>query len=202
MLTPRRKVSKYHHGDLMSATLQISKKMVATGGIHSLGIRKIADSLNVTPAALYRHFSNLDQIRAELGSAIRNELGEFMLESLSPVPPKSKQAALKRLETIGTAYVEFAINNPRLFEIAFMYCDEDPITEYEDIAWNLLTDCVSDLVKTGVIDRDELDSKRIFLWSSIHGIATLVSQGAIASVEKKEFYEIAVKELIDSLKIK
>ena len=79
MLTPQRKGSDYHHGDLRHAAIMAARSLVASQGMAALGLRKVSEKVAVSPAALYRHFEDLEQLRAELSAQVRIEIGELMV---------------------------------------------------------------------------------------------------------------------------
>lgn len=197
MLTLARKGSDYHHGDLRHSAIRASRNLVDKEGITSFGIRRVAELSGVSPAALYRHFENLEQLRAELTAQIRQDLGEFMLARRSRVKPSpnKKRNAILKFESLGDAYVDYARLHPRLFEIAFIHCDEKPISEFSDLAWDLLKESLTELTEVGFLDKKILDSAPMIAWSSVHGLAVLVANKAIAAREQ----EIALRQILDGV---
>ena len=197
MLTLERKGTDYHHGDLKHSAIRAARNLVERDGITSLGIRKVAELLAVSPAALYRHFENLEQMRAELRMQIRQDLGEFMKFRRDRVKPTSnkRKNAILRFESLGEAYVDFARSNPRLFEVAFIHCDEKPISEFSDLAWDLLKESLTELMKVGFLDKKVLTSAPMIAWSSVHGLAVLVANRAIAQRDQEE----ALQQILDGV---
>ena len=183
--------------DLKHSAIRAARNLVERDGITSLGIRKVAELLAVSPAALYRHFENLEQMRAELRVQIRQDLGEFLKfrrDRVKPTTNKRKNAIL-RFESLGKAYVDFARSNPRLFEVAFIHCDEKPISEFSDLAWDLLKESLTELMKVGFLDKKVLTSAPMIAWSSVHGLAVLVANRAIAQRDQEE----ALQQILDGV---
>ena len=197
MLTPVRKRSDYHHGDLGHAAIRAAKNLIDSEGLNSLGIRRVAEETGVSPAALYRHFENLEQLKAEVSAQIRIELGEFLKAKRDRVPlSRSKSRnALIRFEALGEAYVEYARKHPRLFEIAFIHCDEKPISEFSDLAWDLLQESIKELDEVGLLDRKIEAAAPMIAWSSVHGLAVLVAQRAILQREQDH----ALRQIMDGV---
>ena len=197
MLTLERKGADYHHGDLKHSAIRAARNLVERDGITSLGIRKVAELLAVSPAALYRHYVNLEQMRAELRVQIRQDLGEFMKFRRDRVKPSTnkRKNAILRFESLGEAYVDFARSNPRLFEVAFIHCDEKPISEFSDLAWDLLKESLTELMKVGFLDKKVLTSAPMIAWSSVHGLAVLVANRAIAQRDQEE----ALQQILDGV---
>lgn len=188
MLTPTRKGSDYHHGDLRHSAVLSARNLIANRGIHSLGLRKVSTSIGVSPAALYRHFDNLEQLRADVAAQIRNEIAELMLSKRNRVPKSTsaKKFAIDRFEAIGEGYVEYAKKNPRLFEIAFLPCEEESTEGFSELAWQVLQESVSELEAAGLLDRKTKTIAPMLAWSSVHGLATLITQEAIPVREQQK----------------
>lgn len=197
MLTPVRKRSEYHHGDLGHAAIRAAKNLIDSEGLNSLGIRRVAEATGVSPAALYRHFENLEQLKAEVSAQIRLELGEFLKSKRDRIPiSRSKSRnALIRFEALGEAYIEYARKYPRLFEIAFIHCYEKPISEFSDLAWELLQESIKELNEVGLLDRKIVVAAPMIAWSSVHGLAVLVAQRAILQREQDQ----ALRQIMDGV---
>ena len=197
MLTPVRKRNDYHHGDLDHAAIRAAKNLIDSEGLNSLGIRRVAEATGVSPAALYRHFENLEQLKAEVSAQIRLELGEFLKAKRDRVPlSRSKSRnALIRFEALGEAYIDYARKHPRLFEIAFIHCDEKPISEFADLAWELLQESIKELDEVGLLDRKIAVAAPMIAWSSVHGLAVLVAQRAILQREQDQ----ALRQIMDGV---
>jgi len=197
MLTPVRKRSDYHHGDLGHAAIRAAKNLIDGEGMNSLGIRRVAEATGVSPAALYRHFENLEQLKAEVSAQIRLELGEFLKakRDRTPLSRSKSRNALIRFEALGEAYIDYARKHPRLFEIAFIHCDEKPISEFADLAWELLQESIKELDQVGLLDRKIAVAAPMIAWSSVHGLAVLVAQRAILQREQDQ----ALRQIMDGV---
>ena len=197
MLTPVRKRSDYHHGDLGHAAIRAAKNLIDGEGMNSLGIRRVAEATGVSPAALYRHFENLEQLKAEVSAQIRLELGEFLKakRDRTPLSRSKSRNALIRFEALGEAYIDYARKHPRLFEIAFIHCDEKPISEFGDLAWELLQESIKELDQVGLLDRKIAVAAPMIAWSSVHGLAVLVAQRAILQREQDQ----ALRQIMDGV---
>lgn len=181
MLTPLRKQSDYHHGDLRHASISAARNLVSENGLTSLGIRKVAERIGVSPAALYRHFENLEQLRAEVSSQVRTEIGQFMLARRDRAVKSSsrRKTVINRFEALGIGYVEYARTNPRLFEIAFLSCDEEAKGMEGDLAWRVLREGIQELEDSGLLNGRAKAMAPMLAWSAVHGFASLVVQEGI-----------------------
>jgi AcrR family transcriptional regulator len=181
MLTPRSKGHDYHHGELRESAIAVGKSMIKQGGIQALGLRKIAERLKVSPAALYRHFADIESLQAEIAAEIRQELGEYMLMARDRAPKSRSKAlyATHKLNSIGHAYIDFARENKKLFESAFLFRGHEEEKEHEGLAWNLLQEALNELRESGALLSRTDEEACMLAWSAVHGLATLVAQDAI-----------------------
>ena len=77
--------------------------------------------VGVVPNAAYRHFADRDELLAAVCAAAMGELADRMAAGVARVPGPygDADAAGRRLGAIGTAYLEFAHEEPGLFATAF-----------------------------------------------------------------------------------
>lgn len=193
MLTPKRKGSDYHHGDLKSAAIIVGRNLIETGGIQALGIRRVADTIGVTAPALYRHFDSLDVLLFEISCQVRQELGELMMLRRNSVRKSrdSRKYELDKFKALGEAYVDFAENHPRLFEVAFTHHQHQSIGDYNDLAWQILNESIENFVNLGMTPKSKQEKAPLLAWSAVHGLATLVANRSITPTEL-DFFRTAV----------
>lgn len=198
MLTPKRKSGEYHHGDLKQAAILAARKLVAGKGVIGLGIRKVATLTGVTPAALYRHFEDLDDLVFSLSENIRAELGQRLSSAVEGVRDEDFDSSIQRLKIIGATYIDFAEENPKLFGTAFLNRDDSTIEDYTELAWVLLREEVSKLIERGSLTASLLPQLQMTLWSLVHGCASLVASQAL-STREIEAFKISVARGIELL---
>lgn len=193
MLTPLRKGAEYHHGDLKHAAILAARNLVAAKGFSGLGIRTVANRIGVTPPAMYRHFASLEELQIELSARVRDELADFMItrRDRANKSKSRRRRALDRFEAIGEAYVDYAREHPRLFEIAFMSCDDELVHDSTSRASQVLLEAIAELEEVGLLDARAKALAPMIAWSSVHGLATLVAQRAISQRE----YAQALREV-------
>jgi AcrR family transcriptional regulator len=181
MLTPRSKGHDYHHGDLRASAIAAGREMIKKGGINALGLRKVAERLQVSPAALYRHFEDVESLQAEICAQVRQELGEYMLAEREKARKSTSKAinARIRIRSLGNSYMDFANNNKKLFESAFLFRHHGKGEEPDGLAWNLLNESLDELRSVGALLAKTDEEACMLAWSAVHGLATLVAQDAI-----------------------
>ena len=121
-------MSGYHHGNLRAATLDAGIALVSERGAGALGIRALADELGVSSAALYRHFPDIEHVRADVSRIAREGLAQAMIVAREGASGSRdpRTAAVRRFDAIGSAYIDVATRQPRLFDFAFAGCEAPP----------------------------------------------------------------------------
>ena len=193
MFTPERKNGEYHHGNLKESAIAAARKLVVAKGATGLGLRKVAIVTGVSPAAIYRHFSSLDDLRFALSDSIREELGQKMLAALPANRSKDLDATLMRLKALGLSYIEFAQQNPKLFGLAFLNRDDSTIHDYTELAWVLLKTEVNNLKSIGHLADSLTAELPSMLWSIVHGCASLIASESLSPREIKTFKQSTLK---------
>ncbi|MFM6940746.1 MAG: TetR/AcrR family transcriptional regulator [Candidatus Planktophila sp.] len=203
MSTLKKSASNFHHGDLKASLIAAGVKQVDRCGLNSLSLRQLSLATGVSQTAAYRHFQDLEHLKAEVSKAAREALGTLMLRKLKSVRGiGSKQVSIDRLWQAGAAYIEFGIRHPNQFEIAFVTF-LSPELEVEDPSpWGILNKCLDDLLEAQVISNAVRDKAPMIAWSMVHGFAGLAAQGFTGTErETKASMKIVLNSVLRSLGI-
>jgi AcrR family transcriptional regulator len=173
--------SAYHHGNLREDVLDASLARVRAGGMSALLAREVAREVGVTPAAVYRHFADVDHLRAEVSRAARQELARTMQARCDAVPDSGdrRALALARFEATGIAYVQFAHDEPGLFDAAFTRSSAMPSAPDDPSAWAVLNSALDALVAVGALSGERRGEAPMIAWTSVHGLACIVAFSAL-----------------------
>jgi AcrR family transcriptional regulator len=182
---PRRPRGAVREG-LVAAGLELAR----TGGPDAVVLREATRIVGVVPNAAYRHFADRDELLAEVCTAAMQELADRMAAGVARVRGRrgDPAAARRRLRAIGTAYLEFARDEPGLFATAFAvpqrhgYVAADGETGQDRTPLGRLRAALDELVEAGVLDRRHRDGLEYPIWSLVHGLAVLVGQGPLREV--------------------
>lgn len=198
-------VDRYHHGNLRPEILDTSMRMVRDGGMTALVAREVARDVGVTPAAVYRHFADVEHLRAEVGRLAREELARALLGAQTAThhtgpdqsgpdqsgadqsgtdqsgagPSDPGSAAVARFNATGTAYVRFAQKEPGLFDAAFAQCSAMPGVPDDPSAWAVLNDMLDELVTVGLLDPALRPDASLVVWTAVHGLASIITRGGL-----------------------
>ncbi|HEY4854830.1 MAG TPA: WHG domain-containing protein [Streptosporangiaceae bacterium] len=171
---------------LVAAGLELAR----TGGPDAVVLREATRMVGVVPNAAYRHFADRDELLAAVCTAAMRELAARMAAGVARVRGKhgDPAAARRRLGAIGTAYLEFAHEEPGLFATAFAlpqqhtYGAPDGGTAPDRTPLGQLRTALDELVDAGVLQRRRRDGIEYPIWSAVHGLAVLTGQGPLRDV--------------------
>jgi AcrR family transcriptional regulator len=105
----------YHHGDLRAALVAAAAAEIERTGYENLSLRELAESLGVSRAAPYRHFTD----RRALLAAVAAE-GFDGLTALYRKAIASGKTPRARLAAAGRGYLSFAAERSQLFRLMFV----------------------------------------------------------------------------------
>jgi AcrR family transcriptional regulator len=186
--------ASYHHGDLRNALLSTATELARAGGPSAVQLREAARRIGVSPSAAYRHFTDQADLLTAVAAGALSQLADQMLAAVAEVPATNAPGldALARFRAVGLAYVEFALAWPGLFRTAYASGVGLPVptepaepvgpagpVEVSDHPYRILTEVLDELVSTGVLDPDRRRHADIAAWAGVHGLATLVLDGAL-----------------------
>jgi AcrR family transcriptional regulator len=171
---------------LVAAGLELAR----TGGPDAVVLREATRTVGVVPNAAYRHFANRDELLSAVCAAAMGELAARMAAGVARVRGRHGDpgAALLRLNAIGTAYLEFAHEEPGWFATAFAvpqnhaYGAPDDGTGQDRSPLGQLRAVLDELVDAGVLHRQRRDAIEYPVWSAVHGLAVLTGQGPLRDV--------------------
>jgi len=194
---------------LVAAGLELAR----TGGPDAVVPREATRMVGVVPNAAYRHFADRDELLTAVCSAAMRELAGRMAAGVGRVPGAygDPGAARQRLGAVGTAYLEFAREEPGLFATAFAVpqqhgYDAAAGTASGDAAGatsggaagtasggaaragadrmplDHLRAALDELVDAGVLSRGRREGLEYPVWSTVHGLAVLAGAGPLRGV--------------------
>lgn len=169
----------HHHGDLRSALIQAGIELLAEGGKETLTLRKCAARAGVSHAAPAHHFDGLSGLR----TAIAQQGFQIFRQSMLKASQKSDQNDLTRLKAVCSGYLNFAIENPALFDLIFssalMANFEDKVKSDTLLSYDVLRDACAPFVPAGH-DPMQIETQ---VWSLIHGYTHLYMAGRFGPVD-------------------
>ncbi|QBS45062.1 TetR/AcrR family transcriptional regulator [Nocardia sp. CS682] len=176
----------YHHGDLPNALVEAAIELARAGGPEAIVLREAARRVGVSATSAYRHFANHQDLIIAVKAHAQQELTRAMASEPVASETEAGAQALARLHALGRGYVRFAQTESGWFRSAFTH--EVPTVRSSE-SFRLLTDALDGLVAAGVLPASRRPGAETPVWATIHGIATLLVDGPLASLPASEQQE-------------
>lgn len=150
-------------------------------GLDKLSLREVARRLGVSHGAPYKHFPSRDHLLAEV---VRLAFEDFAAH-LDAHPPTEDPIA--DMWIMGQAYMTFALSHPLQYRLMFSTRLPNPAEHPEmmhsgrhafDLLRRALARCNAEQADTSGLDRDAL-----FVWSTIHGLASILRSDVMGIID-------------------
>lgn len=164
---------KYHHGDLKEALVSASYELVAKNGAENFLLAEACRIAGVSTAAPYKHFRDRDEILEIVVARAFDDLADRSMAAVTA----NGVGTLEGIIAMGEAYVQFAIDEQRLFRLMF---GQHPVVKNAEQVVDDGQRCFG-----GVIEQvaryceanqapGEPRAIAIRLWTFVHGAASLL----------------------------
>jgi AcrR family transcriptional regulator len=187
-----------HKEELRTVILDAARDIFVREGYESFSMRKLARKIEYSPGSIYLHFKN----KQELFDCLVEESFARLLQTLMDLRNETKwQDSVEELKRGLRAYVEFGLRNPNDYRFAFMLW---PPVEKRPHKVHAAFDALRHIVRRCVEEKRfrpvDVETTSQSLWSSIHGITSLLIQRpAFPWVSKKKLVAQVISTAIDSL---
>jgi len=180
--------TRYHHGDLKNALIEAGATVLAREGPSALSLRRVAQEAGVSHAAPYAHFADKPALIAAIATEGYRRLYEVLLETIEA----QKGRPARQLHAAAAAYVTFALEHPNLFKVTMSQVVEKhrqyrAFVEISNRCFALLLRLVRTNQVAGILEKAPPALAAVSLWSSIHGLATLLLEDQLSSRVKARF---------------
>lgn len=169
---------KLYDDDLRARLVGEASRVIETDGTAALSVRRTAQAAGTSTTAVYSLFGSMDGLRrAVLIDAF--ERFTAAQESITPSDDPFTDVA-----GLGMAYVQWALDNPKLYELMFGQSVAGIETSPElDAAGTRaiapLTGSVTRAIEGGVFVAADVATVVTSLWAQVHGLATLMLAGKL-----------------------
>ncbi len=178
--------------DPRSRILTCACDLYLAEGLEGFSMRKLARRVGVTAPALYRHFDSREEVILALVAEAHRVLGQYLYRALSGRTPE------ERMRLAGRGYLDFALENPRLYDMLYLSpgvlgLDDYPgeVADRACATGQFWLDRVRECVDSGMLRPGDLDQIGVTLWAHAHGLISLYLQGSLAMPEEafRELYQ-------------
>jgi AcrR family transcriptional regulator len=167
-------------------------RIIADVGIEDLSLREVARRLGVSHQAPYRHFPSRDHLLAEVVDRCFRSFDDFLGQAGESEDPADD------LDRMGRLYLDFARTRPLEFRLMFGAKLPDPeahphMLERGTCAFDQLRHCLGRTLGEPD-DAPAVTLEAMWVWSAIHGLASILEIEATARKGGGEFDSAAVTE--------
>lgn len=153
--------------------LDAARRIIAEQGVDALSMRQLAERIEYSPSGIYEYFESKEEILLTLNREGHRQLTEALARTDQSV------AADQYLQQIGLAYIQFATENPDLYQVMFSRTPQ--ISTYADVmdegsSFMILLQAIRNGLDQGIFRAREgfgLYEMAYAAWSLVHGIAMM-----------------------------
>ena len=172
-------------------------------GVAGMSMRKVADAAGITAPAIYRHFQSREALLGEIVEIGLRELEEYLRPALRSGTP------YERVRQLADRYLEFALEQPKYFEVAFLNAGTKIEWLSKELAhpmWDVFRAAIAQIemgMERGELRRDDPILTAILIWATAHGLVTLYRIDRTAAYPKqfREIYRGSMDRLFQGLRV-
>ena len=154
--------AKFTKAEIIEAALNI----VRTEGYEALTSRALGTHLGSSARPIFTVFKNMEEVQQAMIEAAKKLYKEYVNKGLTAEHP---------FKGVGTQYILFSVNEPKLFQLLFM-AEQKQIPDLS-VVLPLIDESYGDILLSIQKDYEisELSAKKLYqhLWIYTHGIASL-----------------------------
>jgi AcrR family transcriptional regulator len=158
-----------------------ARRLLDEEGAEAVTMRRVADAVGITPMAIYRHYRD----RESLLNALADEGFEDLAARLARrrFPGSVKQ----RLAKMSEIYLDYALENPRLYELMFLKPREGARRYPKDFkagrspTANLMVEVLKEGMESGYFRKDDPWELVLEIGALSHGLIMLYLGGRMGA---------------------
>ncbi len=183
--------------EIRALILKTARESFVHEGYESFSLRRLAQQIGYSPAALYRHVRDKDEIFACLAA----ESFEALVKATSVILAEPGEDPVSVLKRGMHAYVRFGLENPDHYRFAFLLQAHDTKQPPRPrAAYQALQARVIRCIEAGRFPPDDPDLLAQSLWAAVHGVTSLlVQRPAFPWVAKRKLVSRVIDSAVDAL---
>lgn len=186
--------------------LAAARRVILDEGLGALSMRRVAADVDVSAAALYRHFASKEALAWIVVGEGYAQLTRYLSRALAAKTP------LERFLASGRGYLDFAQEKPGYYTLVFGTTMRDfghesapaETAECGATAFQMLIDRVRECMETGAFAQDDPRTVALFVWAEVHGIASLRLSGRLAELDAEAYAdvrEVCLARIVRALRV-
>jgi AcrR family transcriptional regulator len=187
-----------HKEDLKRDILAAAKTLFTEKGFEATSIRAIAEKIEYSPATIYLYYKD----KNEIVHALHSEGFKLLVSHFEVLGHITNP--FERLKGMGRAYMQFAIQNPDIYQLLFIMkeplqhvanCFED--WDEGDRAFDILLKTVGECQQAGYFKKFDQTLLSFVIWSTMHGLCTLRTSGHMEHVAVARASHMSLDQLMN-----
>ena len=181
--------------------LAAAQELFLTEGPKAVSMRKVAAKAGVTAPAIYRHYEDKDELLNEIINAGLEILQSYLEPAFRAATP------FERLQLLIDYYLDFALEQPRYFDFAFLAPSHgmrlaDELARYNRSTFMFAVQQVQLCMEQGVFVKDDPLETSIMVWAEAHGLVTLfrMERFGTDAAEFRSVFRRAIDRMLQGLR--
>lgn len=190
--------------ELKDRIIETARELLLKNGYRNISLRKIAREVGVSATSIYLHFENKDDLIHTLMEQAIDRLNDLLEKKAN-----REKDPIQKLEDLAHAYVNFALNNPREYQIIFLFSSDEmsryPVEKFRKArrGYELVHAVLEEGVKQGLITEEQPRLAAYTFWAQLHGVMSVVlSKRLDTRIDQKEFIEEAIEHIIHGYQLR
>jgi len=169
-----------------------ARKLAETEGWDAVTTRRLSTEVEYSQPVLYKHFSGMDQIAAAVAVEGFGELAETIRHARAG-------SADDLLNRIGHAYLDFARDNPAVYDAMFTRATTLTFATDDTPAELIAAFRELRLAVGAGIDDAVADTRTEVFWAALHGLVTLGRTGRLRAHHQDERLTLLVTQFSEKI---
>jgi AcrR family transcriptional regulator len=180
--------------------LDAARALFVKEGYEHVSMRKIADKIEYSPGTIYLYFRDKAEIMERLCDETFSKLTQRM-QAINADPSNPLEGLRRGLRT----YVQFGIDNPNHYAVAFVQAKQLQEQRHQPGAGDRCFDCLRAAVRR-CVEADQLNCQDVeevaqALWAGVHGVTTLlITPCSFPFIEQSRLIDRVVHILIEGIR--
>ncbi|HXV75876.1 MAG TPA: TetR/AcrR family transcriptional regulator [Candidatus Polarisedimenticolaceae bacterium] len=178
-----------------------AQELFLAEGVDGVSMRKVADRVGVTAPAIYRHFKDKDELLSEIINVGLMTLQRYL------EPAFRAERPFDRLQRMIEYYLDFALEQPRYFDFAFLVPSHgieltEELARHNRSTFMFAVQQVHLCMEQGVFVKSDPLETAIMVWAEAHGLVTLFRLERFGQ-DPEQFrgvFRRTIQRLLDGLK--
>lgn len=179
--------AKYTREEIVNKAFEMTRKK----GIDAVVARELGKELGTSSSPIFTAFKNMEELQEEVRKAAMREFESYVRDAVNHQPA---------FKYVGIKMVEFAIKEPKLFQL--LYMREHDQSQTYDMLIDELGDtaevCIEIMQKDYDLSREEAEVLFRQVWLHTFGICVLVA-GKVCQISPEETSEMLSLEFKGTL---